>query len=92
MTTGLNREEQETIINFNKGESIASVFAYEQRWQKHLEEKLGLKPIKDNGFGGKEYELDKCLVRMPQPKHKREITKEERGRLLARLRSKDTAQ
>jgi hypothetical protein len=31
---GLNREEQETIINFNKGEKLASIFTYDRRWQR----------------------------------------------------------
>jgi hypothetical protein len=26
----------------------------EKTWQRHLEKKLGLKPVMDNGFGGKE--------------------------------------
>ena len=90
MSTGLNREEQETIINFNKAEDMASIFTYEKRWQKHLEKRLGLRPIKDNGFGAREYLLDKHLLRLPQPKRKREMTKEEKEKIATRLRSART--
>ena len=54
MNKKLTNYEQETIINFNKEEDIAHIFTYEKTWQKHLEGKLGLKPVMDNGFGGKE--------------------------------------
>lgn len=63
---GLSSYEQETIINFNKDELIAHIFTYEKTWQQHLEKKLGLKPIMDNGFGGKEYEIDKRRIRPPR--------------------------
>ncbi len=58
--------EQETLISFAKGENKANIFTYEKAWQKHLEGKLGLKPIRDNGFGGREYELPKRLIRPPR--------------------------
>ena len=63
---GLSGYEQETIINFNKGEAIAHIFTYEKTWQQHLEKRLGLKPIMDNGYGGKEYEIDKKRIRPPR--------------------------
>ncbi len=62
----LNSYEQETIINFNKAEDVASIFTYEKTWQKHLEDKLGLKPVMDNGFGGREYELPKSRIKPPR--------------------------
>ncbi len=62
----LTNYEQETIINFNKAEDIADIFTYEKTWQKHLEKRLGLKPTMDNGYGGKEYQLDKRLVKPPR--------------------------
>jgi hypothetical protein len=66
----LSLHEQETIINFNKAEDIAYIFTYEKTWIKHLEKNLGLKPVKDNGFGGKEYEIDKRRIKMPRaPRH-----------------------
>ena len=59
MFRALSACEQKTIISFNKSEDIAHISTYEKTWQKHLEGKLGLKPVMDNGFGGKEYELPK---------------------------------
>jgi len=66
MPRALSGYEQETIINFNKAEDTASIFTYEKTWQKHLERKLGLKPVMDNGFGGKEYEIEKKRIRPPR--------------------------
>jgi hypothetical protein len=66
MSRRLTSYEQETIINFNKAEDIAYIFTYEKTWQKHLEEKLGLKPTLNNGFGGKGYEIDKKRIRPPR--------------------------
>ena len=62
----LSNYEQETIINFNKDEATAHIFTYERRWQEHLEKRLGLKPTMDNGFGGREYEIDKKRIRPPR--------------------------
>ena len=62
----LTNYEQETIINFNKAEDVAYIFTYEKTWQKHLESRLGLKPVMDNGFGGKEYELPKTRIKPPR--------------------------
>jgi hypothetical protein len=70
MTRRLTNYEQETIINFNKAEDVAYVFTYEKTWQKHLEGKLDLKPLYDNGFGGKEYELPKKMIRPPRAPRK----------------------
>lgn len=66
----LSKYEQETIINFNKEEKVAYIFTYEKTWQKHLEKKLGLKPVMDNGFGGKEYKIDKSRIKMPRTPRK----------------------
>jgi len=66
--TGLTNYEQETIINFNKDEKVAYVFTYEKTWQRHLEQRLRLKPLYDNGFGGKEYQLPKDRIPMPRVK------------------------
>ena len=62
----LTNYERETIINFNEEEKLANIFTYNKAWQKHLEKKLGLKPISNNGFGGREYEIDKKRVRPPR--------------------------
>jgi len=66
MSRALSAYEQETIISFNKGEDTATIFTYEKSWQKHLEGRLGLKPVMDNGFGGKEYELPKSRIKPPR--------------------------
>ena len=70
MARTVSAYEQETIINFNKAEDIASIFTYEKSWQKHLEGKLGLKPIRDDGFGGKEYELLKSRIKPPRARRR----------------------
>ena len=67
---GLSLDEQETIINFNKGERIAYIFTYEKTWQQHLEKKLKLKPLYDNKHGGREYEIDKKRIKMPRAPRK----------------------
>lgn len=66
MRRGLSSYEQETIIKFNKAEGAAHIFTYEKTWQQHLEKRLGLKPMMDNGFGGKGYEIDKKRIRLPR--------------------------
>ncbi len=79
----LSAYEQETIINFNKEESIAYIFTYERTWQKHLEQRLGLKPVMDNGLGGKEYQLPKGLI--PMPREKRQYSEQTKKKMAARL-------
>ena len=80
---GLSNYEQETIINFNKSEDIAHIFTYEKTWQQHLEKRLGLKPTMDNGFGGKEYVIDKRRIRPPRAPVK--LSAEARKHLAKRL-------
>ncbi|MFC1972556.1 hypothetical protein ACFLVE_04040 [Chloroflexota bacterium] len=79
----LTNHEQETIINFNKEEKIAYIFTYEKSWQKHLENRLGLKPVMDNGFGGKEYELPKSRIKLPRTP--RRLSDSAKKRLAERL-------
>jgi len=81
----LSRSEQETVINFNKGENTAYIFTYEKTWQKHLEKKLGLKPVMDNGFGGKEYELPKNMIRPPRAPVR--LSDKTRARLTKRMKN-----
>ena len=66
MPRKLTNYEQETIINFNKAEDLAHIFTYERTWQKHLESKLGLKPVMDNGYGRREYHIDKYRIKPPR--------------------------
>ncbi len=65
MPTTLTGYEKETIITWNEYEKKAEIFTYSKRWQQHLEKRFGLKPIMDNGYGGKEYELPKSRIRLP---------------------------
>ena len=83
MSRTLTSYEKETIINFNKAEDIAFIFTYEKTWQKHLEGKLGLKPVMDNGFGGKEYQIDK--KRIPMPRAPRKLSDSAKNKLVERL-------
>jgi len=84
MRRRLSNYEQETIINFNKDEAIAHIFTYEKTWQQHLEKRLGLRPTMDNGFGGKEYEIDKKRIRPPRAPVR--LSAEARAKLVNRLR------
>ena len=84
MPRRLSSYEQETIINFNKEEKIAYIFTYEKTWQKHLEGRLGLKPTMDNGFGGKEYQIDKKSI--PMPRSVRKLSSSAKKNLTKRLR------
>jgi hypothetical protein len=79
----LSSYEKETIINFNEAEAEASIFTYNKAWQRHLEQKLGLKPTMDNGYGGKEYQIDK--KRIPMPRAPRQLSLEAKARLVKRL-------
>jgi len=83
MPRKLTNYEQETIINFNKEEKIAYIFTYEKTWQQHLEKKLGLKPVMDNGYGGKGYELPK--KRIKPPRAPRKLSDSAKKKLVERL-------
>ncbi len=84
MPRRLSSFEQETIINFNKAEDIAYIFTYEKTWQQHLEKRLGLKPTMDNGFSGKEYEIDKRRIRPPRAPVR--LSAEARAKLTKRMK------
>ena len=87
MSRALSTYEQETVINFNKAEDTAYIFTYEKTWQKHLEGRLGLKPVMDNGFGGKEYELPKTRIKPPRaPKRLSDSTRKKLTERLHRNR------
>ena len=53
-------------MNVLEAEDIAYIFTYEKTWQKHLEGRLGLKPVMDNGFRGREYQLPKSMIKLPR--------------------------
>lgn len=92
----LSNYELETVINFNKEEKLASIFTYEKTWQQHLEKRLGLKPVNNNDYGGKEYQIDKKRIPMPRAprvlseetkrKYAENLRKGRRGKVLSTLR------
>lgn len=88
----LSHYEQETIINFNKEEDFAYVFTYQEAWQKHIENKMGIKPCMVNGKGGKEYKVDKKLISKPRlPRIGKKLSPERREQMteiLKRAREK----
>lgn len=84
MSRKLSNYEKETIINFNEGEDMANIFTYSKSWQQHLEKRLGLKPVKDNGWGGKEYEISKKRIKPPRAPVK--LSAEARAKLTKRMR------
>ena len=65
MSKKLSDYEWEATINFNETKNTASILIYDRSWQKHLESKLCLKPVLDNGFGDKAYEIDNKCISMP---------------------------
>jgi hypothetical protein len=60
----LSRQEQETIINFNKAEHIAYIYTCSKSWINHFEKKLGIKPTKTHSHA-REYECPKGWIRKP---------------------------
>jgi len=85
----LSPVERETIINFNEGDREAHIFTYNKAWQKHLETRLGLKPDYDNGYGGREYTIDKSRVFPPKAKRQYSVeVKRKMADRLAKARSK----
>ena len=79
----LSLSERETIILFNETREPATIFTYNRKWQQHLEKKLGLKLVMNNGFGGKEYKIDK--KRIPMPRAPRKLSAEQKKAVVARL-------
>lgn len=79
----LTNEEKETIITFDETPADAIVFTYSKTWQKQIEQKLGIQPTMNNGFGGREYHVPKQRIRMPQPK--RVFSSEHRRKLANKL-------
>jgi hypothetical protein len=68
----------ETVINWNREEKEATLFTYERRVQKHMEQKLGLKPIYTNSSGGKEYSFPKKQVSLPRKPSTHKMTEEQK--------------
>jgi len=79
----LTLAERETIITFNESKEPAEIYTHNKRWQRRLE-KLSIKPIRDNGYGGKTYQIEKS--RIPLPRAKRVLTEAAKARLANQLR------
>ena len=62
----LSQAERETVVSFDESSPEAVIFTYNRAWQQHLEKNLGLTPAMDNGFGGREYTIDKSRIRPPR--------------------------
>lgn len=80
----LTNEEKETLISFDETPGDAVIFTYSKAWQKHLEQKLGIKPAVENGHGGREYRVPKKLIRPPRAPVK--LSAERRQKLAEQLR------
>ena len=70
MATKLTKYERETIILFNEGESTASVYTHNRKWQKHIESRFKIQPTEQDSYGGRTYILPKDRIRLPMPKRK----------------------
>ena len=80
----LPRDERETIITFDEAGPEARIFTYNPAWQRHLEKKLGLTPTLNNGYGGREYRIDKKRIGMPRAPRK--LSADQRKKLGERLK------
>jgi len=87
MSKTLSLAERETIITFDEADSQAQIFMYNKVWQNHLEKKLGLTRLSDNGYGGREYELPKKMIKPPRVHRKVSVeTRERLRKQLTRIR------
>jgi len=66
----LTSEEQETVITFDESPGKAIIFTFNKSWQRHLEKNLGLVAEYDNGYGGREYLIDKGRIKPPRAPRK----------------------
>jgi len=80
----LTNEERETLISFDETQAPAVIFTYNKKWQRHLEGRFGLKPLTDNGFGGREYVIPKSRISLPRVPRK--MSDEQKQKAAERLR------
>jgi hypothetical protein len=66
MERRLTKQEQETIIVFNRADKTADVFTHDKNWQHCLEHKLGFKPTRVERFTGRNYVIPKSHIPMPR--------------------------
>jgi len=81
--------DQETIIIWNRAEDTAYVFTYDPIWKRRMES-LGCKCVMDNGWGAREYAIDK--KRIPLPRQKRVVSEAQKAKMGERLRKARAAQ
>jgi hypothetical protein len=74
----LAKHEKETIVVFNEADNAAVVFTYNRDWQRNLEEGLGVKPLRKNRGGGREYRIPKELVMLQRSPRAASIQKRSR--------------
>jgi hypothetical protein len=82
----MNKEDIETIINYNRGEDIASVFTYDPTLQRHMENRLHVGIYRDYGKHGKEYIVPKKWIPKPRMPRQRVMTDEQRTNASERLK------
>ena len=89
----LTNEEKETYISFDQTNAPANIFTYNSRWIKHLEKRMGLKPIFINEYGGRSYQCPKNKIPKPRAdRTKRVFTEQQmqdlkkRGERLGKMR------
>lgn len=75
--TSLSRDEQETIINFNKAEPYAEVYTHEYRFIKRLDMIADKFPAvcrfeKENAHGGRTYSILKRYIRIGIPREQKD--------------------
>jgi len=80
----LTKYQQETFYHYNQEESIVYIEAMDPALIRHMEKKLGLKPITIDGWGGKTYEIPKKWL--PYPRKPRKLSPETRAKLAKRMR------
>lgn len=75
----MTKYEQETIINFNEDEAVASIYTYNKSLIRKLDEMCLVDPnithVKE-GEGWKEYSLPKKWIKVHRPKHYSEEMRE----------------
>lgn len=81
----LPKRERETIISFNEADETANVFTYNRRWQRHIQDRLGIAPYQVTEFGGRYYELPKKAITKPSIRKRQNLTPVERARRRDRL-------
>ena len=81
----LGKWEKETIINFNQEEKESYWFTYDKKIQQHFEKTLGIKPIRIEPEGAREYQINKNRILLPRKI--RVLSSEQRESLSNRMKT-----